>query len=288
MSNFTQNSVNELRAMLVKSGTMTQEQANSIKGKSKLVEAVLSLEELPEPIFEVPVSPINTVESVIDADEKTLTQLDEGWNEHVLSQFNKDELFEGNPKLNGLRRVTEKLIGKIVSSGPVVLNGATDPTNPGRASVIYKIEIVDEFGQSLFFSGVGGAYPGNTNDEYGVYPECIAENRAEARALRRALSLSNVSAEEVTDKDTKEVVRQFLAPKSTDNEWKESENMSEMQSIVITKKVNDLGINLDKFLFKNSHSDIKELTRKNALDLIGLLKGYEDKTIEMPGDIKNG
>lgn len=277
MSAYTQNSVTELREMLVKSGKMTQEEADNIKGKSKLVEAVLGLEESTEPVFEMPTElPVANEVNVGVVVEPTPT--DPGWNEFVMSQFTKDELYNDNPKLNGLRRVTEKLIGKIVSSGPVVLNAATEIDHPGRASVIYKVEIVDFFNNSLFFSAVGGSFLGNTNDEYGVYPECMAENRAEARALRRALRLSNVSADEVTDKNTKDIIKAALIAKNgTDGEWKESELISEPQTIFLNKKTTALGLDLTKFLFDNGHPDIKTISRGDALKLIDILNKMEVK-----------
>lgn len=272
---YSQTSVQELREMLVKSGKYSQEDADNIKGKSKLVEAVLGLEETTEPIFEMPTQSPVVNEVAVSTDP---TPTDSGWNEFVMSQFTKDELYNDNPKLNGLRRVTEKLIGKIVSSGPVVLNAAQDIDHPGRASVIYRVEIVDFFNNTLFFSAVGGSYLGNTNDEYGVYPECMAENRAEARALRRALRLSNVSADEITDKNTKDIVKAaVIAKNGTDGEWKENELISEPQTIFLNKKTAALGLDLTKFLFDNGHPDIKTISRGDALKLIDILNKMETK-----------
>lgn len=273
MNVYTQNSVTELREMLVKSGKFTQDEADNIKGKSKLVEAVLGLEDTTEPVFEMPTE-LPVVKT--DGSSADPTPLDVGWNEFVMGQFAKDELYNGNPKLNGLRRLTQKLVGKIVSSGPVTLNAAQDIDHPGRASVIYRVEIIDFYGNNLFFSAVGGSYLGNTNDEYGVYPECMAENRAEARALRRALQLSNVSADEVTDKNTKDIVKAaVIAKNGTDGEWKENELISEPQTIFLNKKTTALGLDLDKFLFDNGHPDIKNISRGDALKLIDILNKME-------------
>ena len=296
MPNFSTSSVSELRRMLVESGKYTQEQADNIKGKQNLVDAVLAIDENVETDvetlqFEVPDSeiPLESIKSTAEENEDKLipTQLDPEWNDYVMSQFAEEELVDGKyPKLSGLRRITQKLIGDIIYSGPSNLYPATESNLPGRASVIYVVDINGYNGIRYKFTAVGGAWTGNTDPEYAVYPECMAENRGEARALRRALQLSVVAAEEITKQDTKEIVRNSLLPVVTDGEWTESDKISAAQLIFLKKKAKDLGIDITKFITLHGEGvELENMTRGTGKKMVELLSNYH--SVEIPEEIKS-
>jgi hypothetical protein len=143
------------------------------------------------------------IESEIDFEEAK--EVPEGprpgdpeWQSYVLSQFLDTELFKGAPRVGGLRRVCEKVMGPIVG-GKVVVFQSPCPANDYTAVVGYEIE-VSCFGEyTRVFSSAADSSKQNTDALFRQYPTAIAETRAEARALRKALKIDVVSAEELSD-----------------------------------------------------------------------------------------
>jgi hypothetical protein len=296
---FAQNSVSELREMLVKSGKYTEEQAQEIKGKSKLVEAILelgNLEDLQSSFenaeVETPVLNIANQAEVEGEETSVQEQTDYNhpdWPGYVLSLFTENELVDGTyPKLIGLRRVAEMLLGPVVKSGPVNVFPATSLSDSGRASVVYSVAF-DWKSEGLVheFSACADAWHGNSEEPYNIYPLCIAENRAEARALRRALKLNIVAAEEITMSDRQRGVKE----ETNAGEWQESDKISEAQIIFIRKKCGDLDINVESYINseKEQYTDIREISRVAALKMIERLNQYQtstDKSVEIPTELK--
>jgi hypothetical protein len=187
---------------------------------------------------------------------------DEGWEEYVMSQFAEKELFDSKyPRLNGLRRVALKLLGRVLSSGPVKLERNWDGT--GSAYCIYELE----FEHNIRFSAIGDASPYNMDDVYNIYPSLIAENRAEARAYRKALLLSVVAAEEV--KENKE---SFTSVLSTTVEYNDQDPISAQQETIIKTKCKQLNLNYETFI---KDSGIVKPTRKDAIELINKLNNIQ-------------
>jgi len=119
------------------------------------------------------------------------------WSDYVLTHFADDELFEGYPKLNGLRRVAQLL------KGPIRLcTSQIFAAHPEFASICTTITIGND--ETVTQSGCADASPANTEKGYCKYPTAIAESRAEARALRKILSLSICSYEELGAEKTTE------------------------------------------------------------------------------------
>ena len=116
------------------------------------------------------------------------------WNEYVLSQFGPDELADGNPTVDGLRRVSGLLLGPIISGIAKVIQ-SPNPQNDNRCVVEYTCTIM--FGESLLTqTSVADCYPGNCDHRFAVYSSAIAETRAEGRSLRKLLKLRKVIAAE--------------------------------------------------------------------------------------------
>ena len=120
------------------------------------------------------------------------------WSDYVLSKFESDEMVDGNPTVDGLRRVTELVMGGITASTTEVIQVPTKE-NKGRATAIHTVSVIMPDGISRTVSGSGDAWYKNTDMPYSKFPVAMAETRAEGRALRRLLQLRKVvSAEELS------------------------------------------------------------------------------------------
>ncbi len=292
-------SVDELRSILVKSGKFTQEQADSIKGKTKLTKEVMALEKNEDieinNLFDNAEIEENIPKDNVEVEEKTNPipeKFSQGWQKFVLSQFRAEELDEGYPKLPGLRRVAQQLIGRIISSLPTQITTIVDERNTtGRSNCIYEIVFEDAFGEKIKFGSAASSWAGNTDDEFSVFTEAIAESRAEARTLRKALNLNIVSKDELTSKNIKEVIQSLnTKEKERDGSWSEDGEISTSQKFMIPKTCDRLGIDLNKLLSKEMlATDINNLTKKEATTLIELLNKYQSsgkESIEIPVEIK--
>lgn len=119
---------------------------------------------------------------------------DTKWSDYVLTQFEDAELINGNPTVDGLRRVACKLLGDIVESVSKVIQ-APSPDNDSRATVEHRVSFLKEDKVVYTFGDCADSFAGNTS-EYSNYPTSIAATRAEGRALRKALHLRRVIAAE--------------------------------------------------------------------------------------------
>lgn len=202
--------VEQIRGHIVALGK-TIEYADSIKGKSNLVAEVERLKELQDngqielnnDDEDFDAEPVNNVKKIsIDIGQKTeLTPTSPEWNSHVLSFLTEDEKFDGAPTVDGLRRVTELVLGDIIYSGCKSIQ-APNYQNGNKATVEYEVHIV-HFGDSepRIYRDIADAFQGNTDDAYGLHLSAVASTRAEGRALRKALKLRKiVAAEELTKK----------------------------------------------------------------------------------------
>lgn len=293
-------SVDDLRAILIKSGKYTPEQAELIKGKSKLTDAVLALEtsedhDVSTMFQEVEVESDftdNSPPGVVRPEPNPAKNSPE-WQNFVLAQFRQEELDDKYPKLVGLRRVAQELVGEIISSMPIKLDTIVDDRNPcGRSSCIYEVVFDTLSGEKVKFGAAASSWSGNTDDEFQVYTEAIAESRAEARALRKALNLNTVSRDEMPspDKNIKEIVRNLSAQQAErSGSWSEDDDISTSQKFMIQKTCDRLGIDLNKFLAQEKLNDIDTIKKKDAASLIELLNKYQSTSkdsIVIPVEIK--
>jgi hypothetical protein len=116
-----------------------------------------------------------------------------------------------------------------------------------------------------------------------AYAVATASTRAEGRALRKALKIRGVAAEEITRKNTAEIVRtasQTTSNASTDGDFNDSARMSDAQSNFIDVKCRQLNVSgkdLFKQIFKADAS--RKVSKKVASDIIDQLNEYQrDKT----------
>lgn len=281
-------SVAELRNILIAEHGFTEDDALAIKGKSNLMETIKQslLAQDCDKLFTSSTDEYvedNYKEPQVSAINKESPE----WSDYVMTLFHDDEIMEkdGNryPTLKGLRRVAIKLFGEPAFSGVIDYSAPKDENSPGRAYANYEL-IFDTFLGRKVYRGAAEAYPGNINGGYHVYPLAIAENRAEARAYRKALLLNVVTAEEIGNESS-----HFTSVLSSTGEFNEEEKISDSQMTVIKNKCFELKIDESKFLdyIKNELGTTSDtLTKKAGLAAIKKISLFSNDPNQIPGELK--
>lgn len=296
--------VEEIRMMILKesNGFLTEADVDNIKGKAAVIEAHQKMTQVIDQGL-VTGEPI-TREALLDEPEKEEVPVpkytDVGWEDFLLSQLQPNEMDNGYPKVNGLRRLAETFLGEIISSGPVEVKSLGDHNETGKAVVTFQVTIAwtrdvalglldIEGGNEVVnreYRAVASAWRGNTDDMYAVYPEAIAESRAEARALRRALRISKVSSDELTKKNT------ALVTSETMDTTVNMDRITDTQKKVIETMCNRLQIDILKFINNGSKQygdNIDAVGRETASKMIQALNDYQntsDGSVTVPEHLK--
>jgi len=192
--------------------------------------------------------------------------------EDIISMFDDSEKEGEYIKVNGLRRVAKLVIGPVVDQR-VQLKSISigDPDNGiynGMAAIVtvyFKCGNLNfgEEGEIISFCDSADCIPSfNSDPEYGRYVSALATTRAEARVFRKALGISAVAAEEVTD-----LPPIAIAPKSSTNK------LSGPQMIAIKRVCENRGIeDIDEFIKTlDIEKTLKELTQDEATDVLSAL-----------------
>lgn len=218
-----------------------------------------------------------TVTEVKEIQPKRPSMTSPEWNDWVLDQLREDEKDpEGNPNIDGLRRLVEDILGTVIKSYPRVVEGATS-ANGYRATVEHHLTIAwgGDRNDLREFGGAACTYPGNTDEEYARYPAATADTRAEGRAIRKALRLRRVvTAEEITAKPIHEAGLDKLIVDS--------------QIKGINKLCKQLDINAIAFINsgKNSYAHFTHIRYEAALTMLEYLNKYLQDPSKIPSSLK--
>ena len=276
MTNYSNMTVSELREILTGHG-VPNTVTDILKKKEliKLHKEVTVLDEvnldedfevIEEEAFE------KTYESNIDPDAPDYNSTE--WSDYVMTKFDKSELIDGNPICAGLRRVAELMLGTIIESGPEQVFPSTDPSKPGRATVLY-IVVFDwmNTGYIKTYKEVADVWHGNTDDLFCAHPVATASTRAEGRALRKALKIRALAAEELAKKDIVGIVQ------ATTADWNPEDTISNQQVTFINNKCKQLDIDVRKFVNMGSaqYESINDVTRNTAQKMLRQLNDYQQK-----------
>ena len=156
-------------------------------------------------------TPSNTkvgTKNIVQSDMPSMLSAE--WHDYAMTLFHESEMIDGHPLVAGLRRVAEVVLGPIVFSGPTQVFPVQREDHHGRATVVFTVE----FANGMRYAEVADSWEGNTDDMFCAFAVAIASTRAEARALRKALKIKGVAAEELTKKDTAKIVRDISSTKS--------------------------------------------------------------------------
>ncbi len=238
-----------------------------------------------ETIFETVelASPSNTdtsIKDVVASDRPSM--LSPEWHDYAMTLFHETEMVDGHPLVAGLRRVAELVLGPIIFSGPTQVFPVQRDDHHGRATVIFTVE----FDNGMRYAEVADSWEGNTDDTFCAYAVAIASTRAEARALRKALKIKGVAAEELTKKDTAKIVRQISSVKdSSGGEYNDQDRMSDAQYNFIDVKCKQLNIDGEKLFASFKVDSGKKVSKKIASDIIDSLNDYQRDKSSIPQDI---
>lgn len=209
------------------------------------------------------------------------------WSDYVLTLFTEDELEGKNPKVDGLRRVAQILIGEIVATKSHVMQ-VPSPDNEYRATVEYTVTFNREYQAGLHplvvFSAAADCSSRNTIEPYRNHPVATAETKAEGRALRKALGLKKVvSAEELTIKP-EDQIQEEQSKKIFNSE--EKIDAGRIQAIDLL--CHRLDINAWAFVNsgKNSYDKLLDIPYSVSTEIIKTLNHHFQDTKPIPDHLK--
>ena len=136
-------------------------------------------------------------------------------------------------------------------------------------------------GEVRIWKDVADVWHGNTDDLFCAHPVATASTRAEGRALRKALKVRCLAAEELAKKDIVEIVQQSVTV--TDDS-----RISLQQIQFIDTKCSQLDIDILKFINigENTYNSINDVTKDCAKMMVKHLNNYQNSNKEIPNNIK--
>lgn len=223
-------------------------------------------------------TPSNTkagTKDIIQSDMPSMLSAE--WHDYAMTLFHESEMIDGHPLVAGLRRVSEVVLGPIIFSGPTQVFPVQREDHHGRATVVFTVR----FANGMEYAEVADSWEGNTDDMFCAFAVAIASTRAEARALRKALKIKGVAAEELTKKDTAKIVRDIsTTKKASEGEYDENSRMSDAQLNFIDVKCKQLNIDGKKLFDTFGVDSGKKVSKKVASEIIDKLNDFQrDKNL---------
>ena len=206
------------------------------------------------------------------------------WSSWVMDQFEDNEMENEAPTCDGLRRMTESILGPLTKV-EIVSNTAPSLDNGGIATVAMGVTIHDvrleshpAFGLSLYFEDISDASRKNITDEdVAKHLSATAATRAESRAYRKLLRLRKVlSAEEKDAGDSLD-----------EDEWSVSEPIEDRQINVIDTLCRRLDIDVMGFVNSGQHeyATVFQVNRDVAAKMVKWLNLIQQSKREKPESV---
>lgn len=217
------------------------------------------------------------------------------WQKYVLGLLNPEELYDGYPKCFGLRRLAHHLLGPIVEQGvsnlsviPIV---TAEEKNSRAVTVVYDVYIDWKLSTNVplvvgyelngvvpvynrrKFSGTADCVE-DMNSPYGRHPAATAETKAESRALKRALGINVITAEEkVSGYDD----RESLENRKDISESKISDQLKNFISAKLSKLDRDVDSTVSEYLKSIGAvpKNISEFTMSQGQEFFAYINGLQ-------------
>ncbi len=126
---------------------------------------------------------------------------DPEWSEYLLDQLQDHELINGAPTVDGLRRIAEKCFGEIVESKSCIVETPSSD-NGLRCTICHTLRVIKyRNGQQVQVDGCVDVVYTKTPYPFKDHLVATADTRAEGKALRRALKIRVITAEELQHED---------------------------------------------------------------------------------------
>lgn len=194
---------------------------------------------------------------------------DAGWTQYALSLFQDDEMDGEHPRLEGLRRIAELLLGEVLEEKCELISA---PTMENNERACAKCTLI--FADGKIFEALADACPSNCQKEFAMYPVAMADTRAKGRAYRTALRLKRIVAAEeigVSTEEEKDINRNAATGQLTAIRL-----LSDRLGVSIKKLLNDLEISCEG---KDNIPDIKLLKYSEALIVLNRLNNIRTEGI---------
>lgn len=198
------------------------------------------------------------------------------WNDYVLGMLDESEQIDGYPKVVGLARLVNILGDVVVSRANqvIVTHGEMRSVTVNyELHIEWKLNTPVGYGNLNFtpqvrvFGGVADCNE-NLDNTYMRHAAATAETKAFGRALRKALGITTIAAEEMLSGASEEM------PKA-----KASAPISTPLQSVIKAKVAALGLTLDKVLNDwedgGGVSTLEDLTMEDGRELFAFINTYQ-------------
>jgi hypothetical protein len=207
----------------------------------------------------------------------------EKWSEWVVSQFADEELENGAPTCDGLRRVTENVLGPI-EKVEIIKNDTPNVNNKGNATVVVGVTISrvlleghPRHGSYIYVEDLADANKLNTPEEIFKHPSATAGTRAESRVYRKMLRLRKVlTAEELASNES-----------TLEEEWSPSTPITEQQITVIDMLCKRTNMNISDFINcgDSKYVCVEQVSEQSAQKMLQYLNRIQRKDAERPDDV---
>jgi hypothetical protein len=207
------------------------------------------------------------------------------WNDYVLSQFYENELEGGKPTCDGLRRVTEMLVGPIVERRVNIIQAPVSPNGIATVSVEIGVLVTNsnhpayvttshEYFSKIIEESVADCGQYNTEVPYCAHQSATAETRAEGRALRKILRLRRI----LTAEESGKVDPEFIT------KWGPSQPISDDQIEVIDRIAMRANVSVNDFINsgENKYKSIRDVPSTTAATMIQFLNSVAQGTVQLP------
>ena len=226
--------------------------------------AASELEGMVEKMVEEPQNAYN------ENDSKRPQEYEPEWSEYLLDQLSDSELINGAPSVDGLRRITEKCFGEILESKSNIIETPTSQNNQ-RCTICHTLTISKyRSAQTISVDGCVDVLYHKTPYPFKDHLIATADTRAEGKALRRALKIRVVTAEELQNEDEQEAL-------SSD------ELVNDQQILALNQLCKRLDVSVVSFV--TGEYKVKQINKLRNLEgrlLIGKLSEFQRTPQDIP------